>query len=30
MAYWKSLYEAAAETNAQLMKCLGESMPKAR
>lgn len=28
MQYWKSLYEAAAETNAQMMKCLGESMPR--
>ena len=28
MEYWKSLYEAAAETNAQVMKCLGESMPR--
>ena len=30
MEYWKSLYEAAAETNAQLMKCLGESVPRAK
>ncbi|MGE3376590.1 MAG: phasin family protein [Vicinamibacteria bacterium] len=30
MEYWKALYETAAETNAQLMKCLRESMPKPR
>ena len=29
MEYWKSLYEAAAETNAQVMSCLRESSPKA-
>lgn len=28
MQYWKSLYETAAETNAQLMSCLRDSMPK--
>ncbi len=28
MDYWKTLYEVAADTNAQVMKCLGESMPK--
>lgn len=28
MQYWKSLYEAAAETNAHVLKCMGESMPK--
>lgn len=28
MAYWKSLFECAAETNAQVMRCLGESAPK--
>jgi phasin family protein len=28
IAYWKSLYETAAETNAQLMSCLRDSMPK--
>jgi phasin family protein len=29
MQYWKSLYEAAAATNAQVMSCLRESLPKA-
>ncbi len=28
MQYWKRLYETAAETNAQLMSCLRDSMPK--
>ncbi|MDH3320502.1 MAG: phasin family protein [Betaproteobacteria bacterium] len=26
--YWRRLYEAAAETNTQVMTCLRESMPK--
>jgi len=29
MQYWKSLYEAAAQTNAQLMSCLRDAAPKA-
>lgn len=28
MAYWKSLFECAAETNARLMRCLAEAAPK--
>lgn len=28
MEYWKSLYEAAADTNAKLMSCLREAAPK--
>lgn len=28
--YWKALYEAAAETNARLVQCLGESLPAKR
>jgi len=28
MQYWKSLYEAAAATNAQVMNCLREAAPK--
>jgi len=29
MEYWKSLYEAAAATNAQLMSCMRDATPKA-
>jgi len=29
MEYWRSLYEAAAQTNAQVMDCLRASGPKA-
>jgi phasin family protein len=28
MTYWKLLYEAAAQTNAQVMSCLREAAPK--
>jgi phasin family protein len=28
MQYWKSLYEAAAQTNAQVMGCLRDAAPK--
>lgn len=28
MQYWKSLYEAAAATNAQVMRCLRDAVPK--
>jgi phasin family protein len=28
LEYWKCLFECAAETNAQVMRCLGESAPK--
>jgi len=28
MEYWKSLYEAAAQTNTQVMNCLREAAPK--
>jgi hypothetical protein len=28
MEYWKSLYEAAAATNAQLMGCMRDAAPK--
>jgi phasin family protein len=29
MEYWRQLYEAAAETNARVMRCLGEAAPRA-
>ena len=29
MEYWRHLYEAAAETNARVMRCLGDAAPKA-
>ena len=29
MEYWRHLYEAAAETNARVMRCLGNAAPKA-
>ena len=28
MEYWRHLYEAAAETNARVMRCLGDAAPK--
>lgn len=28
MEYWKSLFECASQTNAEVMRCLGESAPK--
>ncbi|MDH4094745.1 MAG: phasin family protein [Betaproteobacteria bacterium] len=28
MEYWRHLYEAAAETNARVMRCLGGAAPK--
>ena len=27
MEYWRHLYEAASETNARVVKCIGESLP---
>ncbi len=29
MEYWRHLYEAAAETNARVMSCLGNAAPRA-
>jgi len=28
MEYWRHLYETAAETNARVMRCLGDTVPK--
>jgi len=30
MAYWKALYDAAAETHAAMAECIGASLPKNR